>query len=458
MSAVKILLEVFAERADPFAKHSAALESAAEAESQAIDLLSALDGLGIELDEDVAPVPMFSAPGGAPAIELEAFSAGPAESAEAPPTAASVVIPAEVSRSRLDELRVAENVRVWPNSEMILFAAGDGVFDDASSRGGLDCRPFRSAVEIETVRTLLGVDALWSDGFRGQNIVVGVIDEGVNGIAYPVIGGFSRPIAGRQPGSAPITSHGSMCAADILIAAPAARIYDYPFLGVPNSGGALQMFQAVLNQRLIDGTPHITNNSYGFTGVPPAASFPDHEVNNIDHPVHRKVREVVAAGVACFFAAGNCGENCPSGNCQASGIGPGRSIHASNSLEEVITVAAVNSMHERIGYSSQGLGMFAPQKPDLASYSHIFANFGPGRPGGLVQPFDSGTSAATPVCAGVAAALLSAAGGLAPARLKQVLMDSAFDLGNSIGWDRDHGRGVINAAAAYSALRESVIA
>lgn len=453
MPAVKVLLEVFSEQSDPFARHSAALASAAEAEVQADDLLSSLDGLGIELDEDMVPIPMFSTAGGRPAIELEAFSMGPVTAAVAPSSSQSVVVPAEVSRSRLDALREAPNVKVWPNSEMVFFAAGDSVFDAANSRGGLDCRPFRSAVEIETIRTLLGVDSLWADGYRGQNTVVGIIDEGVNGDTYPVIGGFSRPTSGLQPGSAPVTSHGSMCAADILIAAPATRIYDYPFLGVPNSGGALQMFQAVLNQRLIDGTPHITNNSYGFVGVPPLAAFPDHEVHNIDHPVHRKVREVVAAGVTCFFAAGNCGENCPSGSCHTSGIGPGNSIHASNSLEEVITVAAVNSMHERIGYSSQGPGMFFQQKPDVASYSHFFANFGPGRPGGLDQPFDNGTSAATPVAAGVGAALISSKGTIAPALLKQILMESAYDLGHSIGWDDDHGSGVINAAAAYSRLR-----
>jgi serine protease AprX len=177
MPAVKVLLEVFSEQSDPFAKHSAALESAAEAEIQAVDLLSSLDGMGIELDEDVAPVPMFSTAGGKPAIELEAFSAGPVTAAVAPSSSTSVVIPAEVNRSRLDALRTAPNVKVWPNSEMVFFAAGDSVFDDATSRGGLDCRPFRSAVEIETIRTLLGVDLLWADGFRGQNTVVGIIDE-----------------------------------------------------------------------------------------------------------------------------------------------------------------------------------------------------------------------------------------------------------------------------------------
>lgn len=180
----------------------------------------------------------------------------------------------------------------------------------------------------------------------------------------------------------------SMWAADVLAAAPWAKLYDYPFLGVQNSGGALQMFQAVLAQRRRNGTPHVTNNSYGFVGVPSGPLAARHEISDINHPIHRKVREDVASGCHVFFAAGNCGQDCPSGDCQPSGIGPGRSIHASNALGEVITIAAVNSHHERIGYSSQGPAMFAAPKPDLACYSHFFGNFGPGRPGGLAQPFD----------------------------------------------------------------------
>ena len=277
-----------------------------------------------------------------------------------------------------------------------------------------------------------------------------MIDEGVNGQEYPVTGGYSQSSA-RLPGSAPITSHGSMCAADILVAAPAAAIYDYPFLGVPNSGGALRMFQTVLDQRRIDGTPHVTTNSYGFFGVPDQARDPNHEIWDINHPLHRKVREVVASGAPTFFAAGNCGSDCPDGRCHISGIGPDRSIHASNSLAEVITVAAVNSRHARIGYSSQGLGMFEERKPDLAAYSHFFANFGPNRPGGESQPFDSGTSAATPVAAGVGALLLSAQPNLTPRGLKTLLTDTAIGVGG-VGWNPHLGHGIINASAAYSHL------
>jgi len=244
-----------------------------------------------------------------------------------------------------------------------------------------------------------------------------------------------------------------MCAADVLVAAPAAKLYDYPFLGFQNSGGALQMFQAALAQRRLDGTPHVLNNSYGFVGVPRQVDAPNHEIWNLRHPLHRKVREVVTSGATVLFAAGNCGHECPSGNCRPSGIGPSRSIHGSNSLTEVITVAAVNASHQRIGYSSEGPGMFEKGKPDLASYSHLFGNFGPGRPGGdRDQPFDSGTSAATPVAAGVVAMLLSAFPDLTPDGVHEALVATAVNLGPP-GFDHQTGHGVINAAAAYMRLR-----
>ncbi len=442
-------------------------------------LLASMPGIGVDVQDSIGPIPLASslpelrgatALAAAPevAIATDAVFAEARRTRDGHPlniaptvagSMASMVVAAEVTAAAVKTLMDRSDVIVWPNSAITLFgeaaSVGEdnalfGLLDLADSAGGTDCRPFRPGVSVATIRELLGVARLWKDGFRGQNIVVGILDEGVHS-SYPVVGGHETAMEKRW-GRAPITSHGSMCAADILVAAPAARLYDYPFLGQPSSGGALAMFQAVLAQRAIDGTPHLTNNSYGFVGVPQRDHAPRHEIWDRNHPVHRKVREVVAAGVPCFFAAGNCGDDCPSGACHSSGIGPGNSIHASNSLAEVITVAAVNSVHERIGYSSQGPGMFERAKPDIASYSHFFGNFGPGRPGGTAQPFDNGTSAATPVACGVGAALLSAFANLTPAELKAALMDSATDLGEP-GRDFLTGTGVVNAAAAYHVIR-----
>ena len=445
MAAIKVLLEFDRPEAAPFSMQLEALESVEAAEGIAKSFIDSLPGLGVEVDDEIAPVPMFLSPRPPVLTEVAEFAlemnAAAADVGRQPHVIApTVVLPAQVSPEALERLRDRDDVIVWPNSELTLLQP-------------VDCRPFKPIGQVVDFQAVLNVQPVWSKGHTGKGIVVGIIDEGVDGTTYPVIGGFSRPGAGLQPGQAPVSSHGSMCAADVLIAAPDAELYDYPFLGVPNSGGALQMFQAVLNQRAIDGTPHITNNSYGFIGVPDPASFPRHEVHDLQHPVHRKVREVVLAGVPCFFAAGNCGDPCPSGNCHPSGIGPGISIHASNSLEEVITIAAVNRFDERIGYSSQGPGMFFANKPDLASFSHVYGNFGPGRPaGGTVNDFDSGTSCATPVAAGAAAALMSAFPGVSPQRLKAALMSTARVSAAGPGWNPDFGVGIIDVAAAFAFL------
>lgn len=459
---VNVLLEIPDRQESAFSLFDARVESVSESFNASEQLVQNLSGYSLEVLGDFTPVPMFSSEREEPAALLDRFSAFSTVN-ESPDTVSSTtVVACNVESSRLQDLiSDHQEIKVWQNSKLTLLDGcncdvseltefGTHPLDFASSRGGTDCRPFRPGVSIDVIRELLAVERIWRDGFRGQNMVVGIIDEGVNGQVYPVVGGFSQSNSVR-PGTADITSHGSMCAADILIAAPAVKLYDYPFLGVPDSGGALRMFQAVLEQRRKDGTPHITNNSYGFTGVPPRQLFPGHEIFDLNHPLHRKVREVVASGAPAFFAAGNCGESCPSGACHPSGIGSGKSIHASNSLAEVITVAAVNSRHERIGYSSQGPGMFETGKPDVAAYSHIFGNFGSGRPGGLAQPFDNGTSAATPVAAGVGALLMSAIPGLTPDKIKAALVQTAIDIG-APGFDQNTGHGVINAAAAYALL------
>lgn len=459
---VNVLLEIPDRQESAFSLFDARVQSASESLSASERLVQNLSGYSLEVLGDFTPVPMFSSETEENTALLNRFSAFSTVNESPDIVSSTTVVACNMESSRLQDLTSDhQEIKIWQNSEMTLFGGcncdvselpefGTHPLDLAGSRGGTDCRPFRPGVSIDVIRELLAVERIWRDGFRGQNIIVGIIDEGVNGQVYPVVGGFSESNSVR-PGTATITSHGSMCAADILIAAPAARLYDYPFLGVPDSGGALRMFQAVLEQRRRDGTPHLTNNSYGFTGVPPQQLAPGHEIFNLNHPLHRKVREVIASGAPAFFAAGNCGESCPSDACQTSGIGPGQSIHASNSLEEVITVAAVNSRHERIGYSSQGPGMFETGKPDIASYSHVFGNFGLGRPGGLDQPFDNGTSAATPVAAGVGALLMSALPGLTPDRIKAALVQTASDIG-APSFDQNTGHGVINAAAAYALL------
>lgn len=436
-------------------------------------MVADLAGFGLEIVSDAPPVPMFSER----VIHNETTGFETFAIADTNPDVAadSMVTLCEVDVSKLEKLQGKEGIRVFGFLEPRLFekcgcgagfasggefeVAGQALppdshpFDLVTMAGGIDCRPFRPGVPIQTIRDLLFVNRPWNDGFTGQNIIVGVVDEGVNR-HYPVIGGGAASSQAPAPGTAPITSHGSMCAADVQVAAPSVRFFDYPIFDRNGRGlDPLPTWQLILNQRRLNGTPHLTNNSYGFYSIP-AASFRT-PATDIDHPVNRAIRSAVAAGIACFFAAGNCGSPCPSQQCNnPTGVGTPSpvAINGSNSLSQVITFAAVNSRRERIGYSSQGPGNFERRKPDLSAYSHFFGNFGPGRPGGSSIPFDNGTSAATPVATGVGALLLSAFPNLTPAQLKSVLISSAINLG-APGFDTDTGFGVINAGAAYSNLR-----
>jgi subtilisin family serine protease len=463
VSTVSVLLEFDVSEPEAFGAFAAASASESEAVAQADRLLDPVAGLGIELEDETTPIPMFTEAREPVPVQALAALASTETSPDIP--SRSVVVAARVEEDRLEELLQRQHVIVWSNSELSLVSEwglgqnGEDLVEAASPAtatggggpGSVDCRPFRPGSTIDEIRSLLDVERIWAEGFTGQGLAIGILDEGIDGGVYPVTDGFALS-GSPEPGTAAVTSHGSMCAADVLIAAPDARLYDYPFLGRPLSGGLAEMLQAVLTHRALDGTPHLTNNSYGFTRVPERSLFPKHEIWDRDHPHNRKVREVVASGAPAFYSAGNCGANCPSSNCHASGIGPGHSIHAANSLAEVITVAAVNSRHERIGYSSQGPGMFESEKPDIAAYSHIFANFGPGRPGGTAQPFDNGTSAASPVACGVGALLLSALRETTPAQLSEALARGAVSP-NGGGWNPELGRGIVNAGGAYDALQ-----
>ena len=228
MPKVDVLVEVRQKQPEAFTLHSAASESVTQSVSDSESLFADLAGLGLDVTADLAPIPMFGEhEEDYNTLGLTAFTN---TSTNPDMDASSVVVPCQVERSRLADLESRNGIRVWPNSPLTLFQEcnyaetvfnefdPDHLFDLANSAAGLDCRPFRPGVSIRTIRELLGVETVWSQGFRGQNIVVGIIDEGVNGGVYPVVGGFARPNAARTPGSAPITSHGSMCAADVLVA------------------------------------------------------------------------------------------------------------------------------------------------------------------------------------------------------------------------------------------------
>jgi subtilisin family serine protease len=399
------------------------------------------------LDPDYEPQPILPPTNadGAPSFALE-------------PGEQLVVVRGEIADDvTYAELEASPQVAaVWTDAEVQAFPvaepeAGEDLLALASAavpcpctQNGCDCNagPGGNHGTDVDMATYLGAPTVWAAGVKGNGIVVGVVDTGVRSGSFPgkVIGGWSPP-GGSPPGDNGAHYHGSMCTNAVLAVAPDAKIYDIGLLKStgPISGllsNAIAGYNWALTQYATDGTPQILTNSWGMYQK---AWAPDY-ATDANHPFTRKVVEVINQGILVTFAAGNCGEVCPSGQCGADN-GPGKSIWGANSHPLVMTVGAANIDEQWIGYTSQGPGALAPDKPNFCAPSH-FRGF---------TANDNGTSAACPVAAGVVALLRAADPSLRQARAKLALQDTAKDLCVP-GWDANSGYGMISALRAYKAV------
>lgn len=312
------------------------------------------------------------------------------------------------------------------------------------------------------VAAKLDVGALISKGLDGHSVDLAIVDTGIN-MAYLRAHGRTARLSHSlswtpsgvttRPGAHPV-DHGTMCAFDATIAAPRARLIDIAVLLSTNDGISGLLSDAVAAYghllQIVRGRAHpralVVSNSWGL--FDPATDFPPgHPGNysdNPNHPFNIVVSSLEAAGADILFAAGNCGRDCPDSRCKFTST----PICGANSHPRVLSIGGVDIKQRRLGYSSQGPGRLAPQKPDLMAYTHFLGSevFGPGDP-------DSGTSAACPVASGVVAAIRSKHGpaGLAPAELRNLVTKTALDLGG-VGWDADYGWGLVRPEALVAAL------
>ena len=317
--------------------------------------------------------------------------------------------------------------------------------------------------DYQDVRKALGVTKLRAAGLQGKGVRIAVMDTGIHG-AHPAPDG--KPIQGRivygyRPGMAAgsyrggssAINHGTMVAFDSLLGAPAAQILDYAI--IPATGEAWQAFLSDALAAVADlleyfkkkPGPLVVNNSWALfdrRDDAPAGSAENYSANG-DHPFNQIVGALVDAGADVLFAAGNCGKECPDGRCGKQDKGQGNSIHGANSHPKVITVAAVTVKKVRLGYSSQGPGGLNNRKPDLAAFSH-FAGSG-------VYKADGGTSAASPVAAGIVAALRQALPKLSPGEMKAILQRTATAVGSA--WNYDTGYGIIDGYKALQAAKSA---
>ncbi len=246
---------------------------------------------------------------------------------------------------------------------------------------------------------------------------VAIVDAGVRldhlrsmGLVHPLNEQWSYTHRTEfRPGQFP-PGHGTTTAFQVGVAAPQAGLIDQAVVFGEASQDATQ---PLMQTWLSDITPAferlreylvgrraedrrlVVSNSWAM--IRPEWDWPiDHEHNfsdNEDHPFCRLVRSLIALGPDVWFSAGNCGEPWPVRGCGFAE----QAICGANSLPEVITVGAVDLDGERLGYSSQGPGRLALEKPDICAYSHYA--------GSNITSVDWGTSVSCPLAAGVVAAV-----------------------------------------------------
>ncbi len=438
-----------------------------ESASFALQKGSGLNLIGFEIDYNYEPVPLEGGPDSKLGLKGEEEK--------------TVLVKGVIPKSKMAELESQPNVvKVWKDTPIAPFDEMETALMEEVEEpeikivrsapaepmgvcpiGTCDCSSSTPKGTIADVANYLGVNQIWASGFRGDGVVVGVVDGGITAQGRPingadtshpqwpnkliprVIGGWPTADWGTTGSPGSWRWHGNMCSTDVLGMAPNAQIYDIRIGGgnlTATISAAISGFQWAIDRHRLDGTPQILSNSWGIFQESWDAVY----ARDPNHPFTRKVVEALNEGIIILFAAGNCGGTCPDGRCTQNGIndsGPGRSIWGANGHPRVMTVAAVNKNEELAGYSSQGPAALDPNKPDFSSITHFTGFFNS----------DSGTSAATPIAAGVVALLKQANGSLSQDEAKAALKNTAKDIGPA-GWDQHSGAGIIRPKLAFDSI------
>jgi subtilisin len=272
----------------------------------------------------------------------------------------------------------------------------------------------------------IGSETLHANGVRGAGVNVAVLDTGIAythpDLAANYAGG--RDFVNNDNDPADDNNHGSHVSGTIAAVlngtgvvgvAPSARLYGVKVLNASGSGSWSGIIAGV--QWVVDNGIKITNNSYGGSGHPGSL-------------VEAAFANSAAAGVLHIAAAGNSG-TC-AGNTDTVGY-PAK-------FSSVVAVAATQVNDTRPCFSSTGpaVELAAPGVNIVSTIrNNQYGNF-------------SGTSMASPHVAGVAA-LLMGAGATSASQIRQILHDTALDIG-ATGRDTFYGFGLVDAAAAVAAI------
>lgn len=294
----------------------------------------------------------------------------------------------------------------------------------------------------------MGLDRLAKSdpGLNGAGVVIGQIDTGVDG-KHPALAGkllaFYDAGNDRLAEAVDYGDHGTHTAAIMVGAprngiplgvAPAARLI--AAAGLTGYDSMLKSMSFMLDpdgNPETEDAPRLVSNSWHCQGAPDLEAF------------FRAIDAWEAAGIFTLFSAGN------------SGPQP-RTLTTPHEHPLSFSVAAHDQKGRIASFSSRGPGLFNGQdtlKPDLSAPGVDILSAMPG--GGYLAL--SGTSMATPHVAGLAALLLQIEPSLTPARLREILIQTADNVdinGTAIPrpqWNPSFGFGRVNALKAVNLLR-----
>jgi subtilisin family serine protease len=331
------------------------------------------------------------------------------------------------------------------------------------------------------VAMVLGASEVHQQGINGEGVVVAMPDSGWYRHPYFTAQNYAvkTPIAvvsGTSPSVDPY-GHGTGESANLFATAPGAVLQ--PIRASDDQGNLPGAQSAFMKAKELN--PSIITNSWGgeYTSYPPAPASP----NLRDKLFAPEIMDAIERGILVVFSAGNgqfAMEPQVPGVLAAGGVYMGEgagmlraSDYASGYQSSWFDGVRVPTVCGLVGFRPRAQYIMLPIPPgctlDLKE-SQPQAPPLPPDSGDGTAPNDgwalfSGTSAAAPQLAGVAALILSAKQGLKPAQLIEAMSNTAIDIVTgcchprfnncaAAGHDLATGYGLVNAAAAVNYARE----